>query len=247
MYNDDVLKAPESEAHFWEMVEANFEFARHVLEDYPLETREDAIYGVDENGSPRTEAMEVIAYRKNSVQVIAYRNTSEDYEQRQYCYDLGRAVLPIVRRMIDSRELTQAFVHEWGKLQFCHGYLASLVFDDSDGMAQNRGAAKRAAEMSVDDKRAWVARILARETAAGRMRKEAERVVEDLAKQFRDAGGYGPGYPPDWFADLLKDNGTLKSTYGKGQMPGTSLEARANCVEQELPPLEFHEVQSGPR
>lgn len=77
MYNDDVLKEPESEAHFWEMVEANVEFARHVLEDYPLETREDAIYGTDENGSPRQGAMEVIAYRKNSVQVIAYRKTSE--------------------------------------------------------------------------------------------------------------------------------------------------------------------------
>jgi len=236
MYNDDVLREPESEDHFWEMVEANFEFARHVLEDYPLETREDAIYGVDENGNPRLGAMEV----------IAYRNTSEAYDQRQYCYELGHAVLPIVRRMIDARELSPAFMHEWGKLQFCHGYLASLVFDDSDGMAQNRGAAKRAAEMSVDDKRAWVARILAREIAAGKMRPIAEQAVECLAKQFRDAGGYGSDYPPEWFAGLLKD-GALKWTYRKGQMPSTSLDRWSNCVEQELPPLELTEVQSGPR
>ena len=128
MYNEDVTANPRDEGHFWEMVEENFEFARHVLEDYPLETREDAI----KSGG------------KSAFRALAYRGTSEEMDQRDYYYEMGNHLLPEVWALIERRELSLEFVQQWGKLMFCHGMLASYVFDDADPMASARGALKSA-------------------------------------------------------------------------------------------------------
>ena len=231
MYDLALTQPPRDEDHLWAMILDNFQHARHVLEDFHVETLEEALsaeFRTSENGKIALQPLTV----------LAHRNVHEAYDQREYCLELGRATLPVVEQLIHERQLTPGFFQSWGVLQFCHGYLASHLFATNDDVASSRGARNKAREVSVDCKRVWVARILRREIARGKTRKEAERVVAEVVLRFKEAGGYGVDYPAQWFDDILTSRNALKTTYGKSQMPNKSLNEWADWNEPFLPPLE---------
>lgn len=122
MYDPTYTDAPRDKDHLWEMIERNVESARHVLEDYHLESRDEAIAGefrpraVGAGGKTgkRSKAGPHVLRPMN---ILAYRQVDEDYDQRDYCYELGRETLPQVQEMIDARELTPAFFQAWAVLQ----------------------------------------------------------------------------------------------------------------------------------
>jgi hypothetical protein len=231
MYAPEFTDLPQDEEHFWEMAEQNLEFAWHVLNDHPLETKEDALSS--KYRSAGTDGKIFLP----GLAVVAYRRGTDAMDQRDYFFELGRRLLPIVTDMVNAREMTPEFVQLWGVLHCCHGYIASYLFDDGDNFSQNYGARDRAKSISVDAKRTWVARILRRELSAGRNRKDAERAVEAVVKTYIRAGGNGSAFPAEWFEDLLQKRGSLKTTYRKGQMPGARLGEWADR-EFELPPID---------
>ena len=51
---------------------------------------------------------------------------------------MGRDLLPYIHQSLDEKKLTPEFVQQWGKIMFCHGYIASYVFDDTDDLLPER-------------------------------------------------------------------------------------------------------------
>lgn len=232
MYDDEYTQTPRDAEHLWQLARENLELAKQVLLYPHLETEEEALagtYRLRPDGSRARVPMEV----------IRFRNTSPGYDNRDHFYEMGRALIPIVERHIELRALSPAFVQDWGKLMFCHGYIAAHFFDDSDDLGSRRGGNAAAQKKSKEKQRVWVARLLQRELKAGMKRKEAERKVAAYIKSVEQRGGCPPSFPAAWFGEILQPNGLLKSTYGARQMSeGTGIPRWAAKELLPLPPLE---------
>lgn len=222
MHGEELTGTPKDEKHFWEMTEQNFELARHVLEDYPLEDREQAIE--DENHAP--------------MMVIAYRNVSADYDLRPYAYDLGRKLLPRVRELVKARVITPEFCQAWGVLMFCHGYIASHIFDDSDDVALIRNQRKSAAARSSVPHRCWLAFVFARPEFANQKRDVVDQDVGAFLAAMRDNRSVVKQYPDGWFDKILKKGTTeLRSTFTGKNFPLEEMEYARSFGSEDLPPL----------
>lgn len=221
MYSQDETAVPKDLNHFWEMAERNFESAQHVLEDYPLESKEDAVQ--DEHHAPML--------------VIAYRNVSSDYDQRSHYFEMGRSLLPEVRRLLDLRQLSPEFCQQWGKLMFCHGFIASYVFDDSDDVAPERNAQKSAAVRSPDLHQRWLAHLFGMEPFAGLPRETADYEVGLLLAQLRSDPGIASKYPPNWFERLLTEGNFLRSAFTGKNLLVKDLKRLRALGTDGLPPL----------
>ena len=221
MYGDDILRIPASEQEMWEIFDDHFEHARYVLEDVPVQTQEQALE----------------APARGPMSVIRYRKTSPDYDQRDYYLKIGRELLDEVEAAVAARRLSPRFVQQWGKLMFCHGYIASYYLEDTDEHVNQRAAIKNAQKHRKTGQRIWVARVLQEVLPMTTDRKRAEREVARRAQAFADAGGFGASYPPSWFEAMLGTKGHLKTTYGQRQLFGEGLRDWANKDEPGLPPL----------
>ncbi len=231
MHDEIFTGVPKDDAHFWQMVEDNFEFARQLLEDTHIESEEEAIAGTFRSNSKGK-------YAVSPLRMISKRNVDGEYDQTEYCVFLGREQLPALNRLIAERNFCIEFAQRWGVLQYCHGYLATHHFATNDDFASKRGAAQRAQETSVRHQKIWVSAIIAREMIAGKNRKESERVVEETTKSFMDTNGHGEAFPKEWFQQILDDHGHLKTTYGKAQISGRSAKKLSESYDAaEFPPL----------
>ena len=104
--------------------------------------------------------------------VIRYRDTGEQLDQRDHFLAMGRDLLPYIHQLLDEKKLTPEFVQQWGKIMFCHGYIASYVFDDTDGLALKRAGVKTGKLRSKDTQRKWLAHILLRLIDGGKTRDQ---------------------------------------------------------------------------
>ncbi|MEZ0214622.1 MAG: hypothetical protein ACAH27_17005 [Xanthobacteraceae bacterium] len=172
MYDPVFTDPPRDEAHFWELVEENFDHALQALSVHPVETKEDAISGryrfVGDDGKLYLPGLSVIVYRGDSAEM----------DQRDHYLELGRELLPVVRNMIDDRKLTQEFTHLWSVLQFCHGFIASYLFCDSDSMASARGGAGKKRQ----GQRKWIATLISRLQAKDMTRNEIDELLGKFIK-----------------------------------------------------------------
>ena len=149
MYNDEVTRAPKDEDELWELLREQFEFVRDVLQNLPAETREEALENAADTKRSRT-----------NLTVVRYRGTSEELDNRDYYLEMGRTLLPYIKGAIKRRKLTPRFVQQWGKVMFCHGYVASYVLDDSDDLAHARAGFKTGKLRSKASQRKWIAHLM---------------------------------------------------------------------------------------
>ena len=94
--------------------------------------------------------------------------------------------------------MTPEFVQQWGKLMFCHGFIASYVLDDSDPLVLKRAGHKTGKKRSKDAQRKWLAHILLPLMEAGMTRDQAEEwaaaaVTQILAEQAFPEGSVAIG------------------------------------------------------
>lgn len=91
MYDDDVTRIPADEHEMWEVLWEQFEHARYVLWELPVETKEDALsntYHREYDGKAR----------RGGMHVVRYRNESGELGQRDYFLTMGRELLPYVHQ-----------------------------------------------------------------------------------------------------------------------------------------------------
>jgi hypothetical protein len=137
-FHDHLARDPHSEEEFWTIIEETFAEVTSVLTDYPVETEEEALAGTLRGDK----------FRDIALSIIRYRGVDETIDSRDYFLELGRRILPDVKRQIKARKLTPKFAKDWGLVMMCHGFIASHILDDSDGFSHNRAgllsAARRA-------------------------------------------------------------------------------------------------------
>ncbi len=222
MYNDDLIAIPKDNEHFWKMAEENFEFARHVLEDYHLQTRDEAI------SDEQTPAF----------LVLAYRPSEEGMDQRDYCYQLGRSLLPKVKALLEHRKFTAEFVQEWGKLMYCHGVMVPYIFTEKDTLSESRRAVKSAAKRSTLTHRQWLAHIFALPMFANLKRWDADEQVGHFLKSLSENPEFLWQCPKGWFSKILNNNGTLRSTFCEKNFSKNEMEyARTLPFHSDMPPV----------
>ncbi|HVI30170.1 hypothetical protein [Hansschlegelia sp.] len=226
MYDPEVTRAPDDEAHFWRMVEDNLEHARHVLFDYVAETREEAVRGEFRTGGPKETSLAPMS-------VLSFRAVSSEYDQRDYCLELGRATFPVAQRLARARALTPEFAQAWGVLQFCHGYLASHLFDDADTLAQSRAALRSAVARSNLPQRTWIAKLALMGRAEGLKRSEIDERLGAYIASFPRS----PTFPAAWF-DVLIKKGQLRDTFTEKRFSYLEMEALVDeGIDDPIPPV----------
>lgn len=207
MYDDDATRIPTDENDMWEALWQQFEYLRHVLSELPVETKEDALansYHLETRGS---------VYR-SGMTVIRYRDTGPELDQRNHYLEMGRELLPYIHQVLDERKLTPQFVQQWGKIMYCHGHIASFVFDDTDDMTnQRKGYRGR-----KDGQKRWIAHILLSLRDADFEPEEANRITGSFVANLIAKNRYPSGFPAKWFNKMADGEGCLATTYDVHRM-----------------------------
>jgi hypothetical protein len=138
-------------------LEEQFSFVQHVFEDYPVETREDALAEIFRKQPEAPPGHKPRIRSDHGVTAaIKHKGVSADYDNRDQFIELGRSLLAPVRNAIATREITPALIQQWGMLTFCHGYTAAHIFDDTDAFAQVRGEIKSRKSRTKTEQAAWL-------------------------------------------------------------------------------------------
>lgn len=237
MYNDNVLRIPADEADLWNVLQEHFDLARHVLV-MPLETKEQAL-DVDFQSRPAAELDRI------SMGLIRYRNVSEENDQREHYLNIGLKLIPFIENALKARKLTPEFVQQWGKLMFCHGYVASHVFDDGDDLETYRNRVKGTRATDRTPQRVFLARLLLWFMDGQKQRrKQAEPNAAKAIWDFIEMGGaenIPEGYGLAWFKKLVRvdDRGRIISPMEQNNMSEASLRELAGAEFDDLPPIEL--------
>ncbi|MBN8940638.1 MAG: hypothetical protein J0H01_14160 [Rhizobiales bacterium] len=228
MYSEEVTRIPRDEVDMWALFRDQFDLARMVLES-PVESREEALEKV-------STLWEGEAGRSGETFAIRYRDVGSDLDQRDYYLQMGLELLPYVEGAVRARKLTPEFVQQWGKVMFCHGFIASFVFDDSDGLGHKRAGLKTARVRSKDGQRNWIAHIMVRCVDAGMTRAEAEAVVVAQVEEIIASGRYPDGFGKEWFAPIIT-HGDLASTYDQKHFSVKAMRQLVLGPADNIPPV----------
>lgn len=228
MYNDDVLRIPADEADLWKILQEHFDLARYVLE-MPLETKEQA-FDVDFQSTSDAQRA------RGSMGLIRYRNVSEENDQREYYLNIGLELIPFIKEALKIQRLTPELVQQWGKLMFCHGYIATHVFDDGDDLAQTRGGLKRGRQRSKDAQRKWIAHIIIPLIDGGMKRAQAESEVVRHVIAARDDEALRGGFARDWYEPIIT-HGDLAATYDVKHFSVKAMRKLTAEPADDIPPI----------
>lgn len=229
MYNEDVARLPKNRKDLWCVLREQFEFVEQVLHRTPVETREEALA----NSRHRQENGSVLRAGMNAVR---YRNVSNGLDSREHFLEMGRELLPYIAQALDREEWTPEFVQQWGKIMFCHGYVASYVLDDSDDLGNLRGGLRTGKLRSRDAQKKWIAHHLIPLLDAGLKRDAAEQLVTDHVRQIIDGGSYPAGFSAEWFRPIITHGG-LASTYDGKHLLVETMRALVNESTDDIPPV----------
>lgn len=229
MYDDEILRIPGNEDEFWEILRDHFNHAHQILWEAPVETRKDALAGIY-RAKPKGSPMEA----------IRYRNTSNEYDNREHFLKIGRDLLPFIHQSIDERRMSIEFVQQWGKFMFCHGYLASYFFEDSDDLTNVRAASVR----TRDPHRKWLAHFFLQYREQGLTRAKSEKrivtkiksIISEFETNEKSAEArYAPA-DKKWFTALIT-SGYLTATYDAKHFSFKSMEL-LHKLDIPIPPVD---------
>lgn len=226
MYDDIVTRIPADEDEMWDVLWEQFEHVRHVLWQLPVETREEALrnkYHLEPDGRAQRDGMHV----------IRYRNESGELGQRDYFLKMGRELLPYVHQALDERKLTPEFVQQWGKIMFCHGYIASYVFDDTDDLSNVRkgGGGRK------DGQRRWIAHILLTLLQHGYDDGDARSIAGLYVRDIVGRRAYPRGFGEKWFRNMTDPDGLLSYSYDASHMYRKRIEELITGGSDGIPPV----------
>lgn len=229
MYDEDVLHVPADENEMWELLRRQFEHAAQDLLNHPLETRASAL----ENRFYR----EVDGrFQRDGLSVIRYRSISEEMDQRGHFIRMAHSLLPYVGQALDDQRLTPEFVQQWGKLMFCHGYVVSHIFDDSDDLALARAGLRRGKQRSKNAQRKWIANIMIPLIDSGMKREDAEnQIVKHVEAALADEKLRG-GFAEEWFRPIVT-RGYLAATYDAKHFAIKEMRKLTTGSTTDIPPL----------
>lgn len=238
MYNEDVTRIPKDESDMWELLWQQFDYVRYVLWELPVEDKEEALANIHHREFDEK-------FYRSGMDVIRYRDTGNELDQRDHFLAMGRELLPYIHQALDQRQFTPEFVQQWGKIMFCHGYIASYVFDDTDDLLPERNRKRSAHLADRTPQRVFLARlILWFMTEKNERRKQADVSAAKAVGSFLASGSFASlseEYRASWFRTLLseKDPTRIPSTMSKRKIGENSLRDLAAISIEGLPEIDI--------
>jgi hypothetical protein len=230
MYNNDVTRIPRTEDDLWDVLEEQFDFVRLVLWETPVESKEDALSGKYDKLPDDTIS------KDRGMKVIGYRGRNDKYDQRDHYLEMGRELLPYVHQAIDERTLTPEFVQQWGKIMFCHGYIASFYFDDTDDLRHAKAGRITGQKRSKDLQRKWLTHMFTQLRSEGETRPRAEERIALHIQSLIDRGDFPPGFHCEWFKEMLS-YGDLRTTYNEKHFFRKEMKMLVRESIDDIPPI----------
>jgi hypothetical protein len=211
----------------WVVLAKQFEFVEDALLYTGVETEEEAL-GIVNTDDSRAKRVPFLAIR--------YRGTSGDNDQRDYFLSMGRDLCDSVREAIKRRELTPAFVQEWGMVMFCHGYIATHIFDDTDPMVSKRSGRIRGQQVSRHAQRKWLSHIILGLQEKGFTRARAEQRAAEIIQEIIARGEFPEGFDRAWF-EVMCTYSELASTYAPTKLTRKLMVALRAEPQDDIPPI----------
>jgi hypothetical protein len=149
---------------------------------------------------------------------------------------MGKATLPIVTKLILARQLTPEFFQEWGKLMFCHGYIAAHFFSTSSDIGQLQGALNSKQKRSSSLQKRWLAHLYDRLNDPGATRDMLDTAVVSHITSLMAQKIPPAGFANGWLKNLLS-GGQLRVTFDKNHLTGPVMMAWRKQGLDGLPPL----------
>lgn len=230
MYSDEILRVPANEDDFWSIVQDQYEYAAMVLRDFGVEDEEEALGLIDSEDYRLKQRLKGLSF------VIPFRGTSAEMDNRDHFLTIGEGLLPWVAEAISKRALTPEFVQQWGKLMFCHGFIASYALDDSDPMAHKRAGHKTGQKRSKSSQRKWFSHILVALIDKGWTRQQAEAFAVDRIHDFISDETLRGGFSRDWF-EVMITRGYLAATYDNKHFSIKQMRILLETPTDGIPPI----------
>lgn len=230
MFDDEILRIPKDEDDFWRIAQEQYEYAVMVLRDSAVEDEEDALRLVND------DATELKRKLKGLSDVVPFRGTSYALNNRDHFLSMGEELLPSIAKAIAARRLTPEFVQQWGKLMFCHGFIASYVLDDSDPMIHKRAGHKTGRKRSKSAQKKWLAHIVIALKDKGWTRQQAEAFAVDRIQDFVSDEKLRGGFPRNWF-EVMITRGYLAATYDNKHFPIKEMRVLLEAPTDDIPPI----------
>ena len=230
MYNEDTTRLPNSEKDFWKLLRDQYDYAEMVLLDSLVQDEDEALDLVDTEESRAKKRLKAIGA------VIPFRGTSYSLDNRDHFLDMGRDLLPYIRRALDEQTITPEFVQQWGKLMFCHGFIASYVLDDSDPLILKRAGHTTGKKRSKNAQRKWLAHIILPLMKAGFTRDQAEEWAAEHVTQILEDQAFPEGFGSDWFKPIVT-HGELAATYDAKHFATKSMRELIEEPTDDIPPI----------
>jgi hypothetical protein len=186
MYDDQLTRIPANDDELWQVLTDSLDLIEMTLLDTAVETEDAAL-----------EA------RDSSFMSIRYRGVSVEEDNRDYFLEMGRELLPLVRGAVAARDMSPGLIQRWGMLQFCHGYIAAHILDDTDPLVSRRAGLKRGRQVSKNTQRKWLAHVILGLRKMGWTRAEAEERVVEIIEQVRTSNSIGPGFDDAWYKVMI--------------------------------------------
>src|SRR4051812_45698354 len=100
MYGTHIRRIPRTQSELWKILEEHLSFITHVFEDYPVETRGDAVRETfrPRPGSPKRSSKRRIRSDHGVMLAIKHRGVSSDYDNREEFVALGRRLIEPIRQ-----------------------------------------------------------------------------------------------------------------------------------------------------
>jgi hypothetical protein len=229
MYSEETTRLPTSEEDFWRLLRDNYDYAEMVLTS-AVEDESEALDPVDTEESRQRKSLKAIGA------VIPFRGTTEGLDNRDHFLATGRELLPYIRQALEEQAMTLEFVQQWGKLMFCHGFIASYILDDSDPLVQKRAGFKTGKKRSKATQRKWLAHVLLRLIGEGKTRDQAEDIAVACVTEIIERGDFPLGFGSDWFKPIITYGG-LAATYNAKHFFVSTMQELIKEPTNDIPPI----------
>lgn len=230
MYDDEILRVPADEDDFWRIVREQYDYAAMVLRESAVEDEDEALGLVNDEEAAQKKEL------RGTSAVIPFRGTSYDLDNRDHFLQMGEELLPWIEGAIAARNLTPEFVQQWGKLMFCHGFIASYALDDSDPMAHKRAGHTTGQKRSKNAQRKWLAHILVALIDKGWTRQRAEGFAVACIEDYISDETLRGGFSVDWFASMIT-RGELAATYDHKHFAVKAMRVLLEAPTDDIPQI----------
>ncbi|MEP3654461.1 MAG: hypothetical protein ABJO36_06145 [Litorimonas sp.] len=231
---------------FWTHVDQAFKIMEADFRTSPIETKNQALRDIYSSGIKKG------SQHLGAIGVIKYR-VSDDRDSLEYYHLSGIELIPVITAHIAKRELSAAFLADWGQFCYCFGFVMNSAFAHGNDLQNERAGRKGGDAVFVDDHRVWFSKMylrelqdpkykLRRKPVAKRPVIEANitRLIEDIVRDKDRSSRVYPGLSIEWFKGFLKEDGSLKTTYLQKSLTEKSIrndysKRNVDC----LPPLDL--------